>query len=185
VVDEVLEAYSVGSPTDEAVRWTDLEPVQLALAGAGYRRRSLRKALISGDVEPYERDRQFRLIATLRRQARARGVPVLCVDTRKKERLGHLPRRGSCYSTDVRLGSAEPTVRAASAGGPLPAVHLQVASDQAPFVLSCRESLKRCHPRFAPDRPGSGTAHPHPHPNQPHGHATPARYPLRAGTKVF
>jgi len=65
------------------------------LAGAGYRRRSLRKALISGDVDPHERDRQFRLIATLRRQARARGVPVLCVDTRKKERLGHLPRRGS------------------------------------------------------------------------------------------
>jgi len=32
VVDEMLEAYSAGSPTDEAVRWTDLEPVQLALA---------------------------------------------------------------------------------------------------------------------------------------------------------
>jgi len=30
VVDEVLEAHSAGSPTDEAVRWTDLKPVQLA-----------------------------------------------------------------------------------------------------------------------------------------------------------
>ena len=57
----------------------------------------------TGDVDPHERDRQFRLIATLRRQARARGVPVLCVDTRKKERLGYLPRRGSCYSTDVQF----------------------------------------------------------------------------------
>jgi len=106
VVDEVLEAHSTGSPTDEAVRWTDLVLVQLSqqvLARAGYRRRSLRKALISGDVDPHERDRQFRLIATLRRQARARGVPVLCVDTRKKERLGYLPRRGSCYSTDVQF----------------------------------------------------------------------------------
>jgi len=85
VVDEVLEAHSAGSPTDEAVRWTDLVLVQLAqqvLARAGYRRRSLRKALISGDVDLHERDRQFRLIATLRRQARARGVPD----------LGHLPR---------------------------------------------------------------------------------------------
>jgi len=120
VVDEVLEAHSAGSPTDEAVRWTDLVLVQLAQqvpARAGYRRRSLRKALSTGDVDLHERDRQFRLIATWRRQARARGVPVLCVDTRKKERLGHLYRRGSCYSTDVRLGSAEPTVRAASAGG--------------------------------------------------------------------
>ena len=90
----MLEAHSAGSPTDEAVRWTDLVLVQLAQqvpARAGYRCRSLRKALSTGDVEPHERDRQFRLIATLRRQARARGVPVLCVDTRKKERLGHLP----------------------------------------------------------------------------------------------
>ena len=62
-----------------------------------------KKELISGDVDLHERDQQFRLIATLCRQARARGVPVLCVDTRKKERLGHLPRRGSCYSTDVQF----------------------------------------------------------------------------------
>ena len=58
MVDEVLEAHSAGSPTDEAVRWTDLEPVRLAqqvLARAGYRRRSLRKALISGDVDPHAR----------------------------------------------------------------------------------------------------------------------------------
>jgi len=75
----VLEAHTAGSPTDEAVRWTDLVLVQLAqqvLAWAGYRRRSLRKALSTGDVEPHERDRQFQLIATLRRQARARGVIV-------------------------------------------------------------------------------------------------------------
>ena len=79
VVDEVLKARSAGSPTDEAVRWTDLVLVQLAQqvpARAGYRRRSLRKALSTGDVEPHERDRQFQLIATLRRQARARGVIV-------------------------------------------------------------------------------------------------------------
>ena len=38
--------------------------------------------------------------------------------------------------SEGRPGGAEPTVRAASAGGPLPAVHLQVASDRAPFVLS-------------------------------------------------
>jgi len=55
----VLEAHSAGSPADEAVRWTDLKPVQLAqqvLARAGYRRRSLRKELITGGVNPHERD---------------------------------------------------------------------------------------------------------------------------------
>ena len=51
----MLEAHSAGSPTDEAVRWTDLVLAQQVLAGAGYRRRSLRKALISGDVDPHAR----------------------------------------------------------------------------------------------------------------------------------
>jgi len=80
VVDEVLEAHSAGSPTDEAVRWTDLEPVQLSqqvLAGAGYRRRSLRKALISGDVEPHE-------IPVDRNPAPPSPSP--------RRNLGHLPR---------------------------------------------------------------------------------------------
>jgi hypothetical protein len=101
-VEEILEAHSAGSPTDETVRWTDLKPLQLAqqllargfdigrntaarlLERAGYRRRSLRKELITGQVDPAERDQQFCYIDTLRRQAWARGVPVLCVDTKKK-----------------------------------------------------------------------------------------------------
>ena len=119
-VEDILEAHSAGSPTDERVRWTDLKPKQLAhkllqrgyeigrntaaalLDRAGYRRRSLRKELITGHVDPHERDQQFRHIDALRRQARARGVPVLCVDTKKKESLGNLHRRGQCYSTDVQ-----------------------------------------------------------------------------------
>jgi len=77
VVDEVLEAHSAGSPTDEAVRWTDLVLVQQVLAGTGYRRRSLRKALISGDVEPHE-------IPVDRNPAPPSPSP--------RRNLGHLPR---------------------------------------------------------------------------------------------
>lgn len=91
-LDEILEAHSAGSPTDDAVRWTDLKPLQLAqqllvrgfeigrntaaklLQGAGYRRRSLCKELITGEVDAQERDQQFCYIDTLRRQARAHGV---------------------------------------------------------------------------------------------------------------
>jgi len=120
MVEDILEAHSAGSPTDERVRWTDLKPMQLAqellhrgyeigrntaatlLDRAGYRRRSLRKELITGYVDPHERDQQFRHIDALRRQAHARGVPVLCVDTKKKELLGELHRRGQCYSTDIQ-----------------------------------------------------------------------------------
>ena len=116
-LSDVLEAHSAGSPTDPRVRWTDLKPLQLAwelvvlgvtvsrhtaaklLAQTGFRRRSLRKELITGYVDPQERDQQFRHIAELRRRARQRGTPVLCIDTKKKELLGPLHRRGPCYST--------------------------------------------------------------------------------------
>jgi len=116
-LNDVLEAHSAGSPTDPRVRWTDLKPLQLArelvvlgvtvsrhtaaklLAQTGFRRRSLRKELITGHVDPQERDQQFRHIAELRRRARQRGTPVLCIDTKKKELLGPLHRRGPCYST--------------------------------------------------------------------------------------
>jgi hypothetical protein len=115
--DAVLEAHSAGSPTDETVRWTDLKPMQLAhelldrgfeiarntaaklLDDAGYRRRSLRKELITGYVDPDARDQQFRKINALRYKARANGNPVLCVDTKKKELIGFLHRPGQCYST--------------------------------------------------------------------------------------
>jgi hypothetical protein len=118
--EDILEAHSAGSPTDPSVVWTDLKPMQLAgellrhgfeigrntaarlLERAGFRRRSLRKELITGYVDPNERDQQFRHIDALRRQAHARGNPVLCVDTKKKELLGHLHRPGQCYSTAVQ-----------------------------------------------------------------------------------
>ena len=118
--EDILEAHSAGSPTDPDIRWTDLKPMQLAdelvergyeigrntaaklLDQAGYRRRSLRKELITGQVDAQERDQQFRHIDALRRQAQANGNPVLCVDTKKKELLGHLHRLGQCYSTDTQ-----------------------------------------------------------------------------------
>jgi hypothetical protein len=118
--EDILEAHSAGSPTDPDIRWTDLKPMRVAdelvecgyeisrntaaklLEQAGYRRRSLRKELITGQVDAQERDQQFRHIDALRRQAQACGNPVLGVDTKKKELLGHLHRLGQCYSTDIQ-----------------------------------------------------------------------------------
>jgi len=117
ILQAVLQVHRAGSPTDEHVRWTDLKPLQLAqrllergievsrnsaaalLDRGGFRRRALRKELITGQVDPQERDRQFRHIAALRRLARQRGIPVLSIDTKKKEPLGTLRRPGQCYST--------------------------------------------------------------------------------------
>jgi hypothetical protein len=114
---EVLETHSAGSPTDERVRWTDLKPLQLAhrllehgfeisrntaavlLDRAGFRRRALRKELITGVVDPTAREEQFRHIGALRRLARRLGIPVFSIDTKKKEPLGTLSRPGRCYTT--------------------------------------------------------------------------------------
>jgi hypothetical protein len=97
---DVLEAHSAGSPRDEHVCWTDLKPGRLAqelleqgvmicrntaaawLERAGFRRRALRKELITGAVEPQQRDAQFRHIAALRRLARQRGVLSMADQTR-------------------------------------------------------------------------------------------------------
>jgi hypothetical protein len=116
-LEEVIAIHSAGSPTDERVRWTDLKPLQLTqrllergievsrntaaalLDRAGFRRRALRKELITGQVDPHERDQQFRHIAALRRLARQRGIPVLSIDTKKKESFGTLHRPGQCYSS--------------------------------------------------------------------------------------
>ncbi|WPL14132.1 ISAzo13 family transposase [Thiorhodovibrio litoralis] len=115
---EVMEAHSAGSPTDERVRWSDLNPGRLAqellergiaisrntaaawLEQAGFRPRALRKELVTGVVDPQERDTQFRYIAELRRQAYQQDIPVFSVDTKKKELLGALHRRGTCYSSE-------------------------------------------------------------------------------------
>lgn len=118
--EQILEANSAGSPTDPQVVWTHLKPMQLAgelvrrgfevgrntaarlLQDAGYARRSLRKELITGRVDPQARDCQFRHIDALRRSARAIGNPVLCVDTKKKELFGCLHRPGRSYSTGTQ-----------------------------------------------------------------------------------
>lgn len=115
---EVMEAHSAGSPTDERVRWSDLNPGRLTqellergiaisrntaaawLEEAGFRPRALRKEIITGVVDPQERDAQFRFIAERRRQAAREGTPVFSVDTKKKELLGALHRRGTCYSRE-------------------------------------------------------------------------------------
>ena len=117
---QVLEAHSAGSPTDARVKWTDLKPLAFAvelahrgydvcrntaaelLEAVGFTKRKLRKELITGSVDPVERNEQFEHIAALRVSYRQRGLPVFCVDTKKKELLGLLHRPGECYSTGAQ-----------------------------------------------------------------------------------
>jgi hypothetical protein len=120
IVDCLLEAHAAGSPTDPKVRWTHLTPGRVAQAltargweisrntaaklmrALGFRRRALRRELITGRVDPQEREQQFRRIVHLRSAFQAHGQPVFCVDTKKKELIGTLHRPGTCYGTGTQ-----------------------------------------------------------------------------------
>jgi hypothetical protein len=96
------------------VLWTDLTPREISLAvqqeqghslsprvvrrlldKLGFARRQITKVLPGGDSP--DRDAQFRYIADLKAQFLAAGNPVLSIDTKKKEFLGRLYRRGKVY----------------------------------------------------------------------------------------
>jgi hypothetical protein len=66
----------------------------------GYSLRTNRKRL-ARTHEP-DRDRQFRLIERRRRWYLSRGLPVLSVDTKKKELVGNFKNRGTCWRKDAR-----------------------------------------------------------------------------------
>lgn len=96
------------------VLWTDLTPREISLSvqqnhghsigtrvvrrlldNLGFARRQITKVLPGGDSA--DRDAQFRHIAELIQQFLAAGNPVLSIDTKKKEFLGRLYRKGKVY----------------------------------------------------------------------------------------
>jgi Rhodopirellula transposase DDE domain len=70
------------------------------LRQCGYALRTNRKRL-ARTHEP-DRDRQFRLIERRRRWFLGRGLPVLSVDTKKKELVGEFKNPGACWRREAR-----------------------------------------------------------------------------------
>jgi hypothetical protein len=107
---EVLRDHTAGDPMNPDVRWTNLSRRQIAqrmaargtpvsrrivgqlLRRHGYRRRKALKKKTMG-THP-DRNAQFETIARLKSEYRAAGLPVLSVDTKKKELLGDFYRDG-------------------------------------------------------------------------------------------
>lgn len=114
----VVEMRTAGDPMQEGVRWTNLTRGEIAAALAdeghpvsvtGVDR--LLEASHMGQRHPQkiktmvhdpDRDEQFRHIAELREQYLAAGLPVLSMDTKKREMLGDYVRPGRVLS-DTRL----------------------------------------------------------------------------------
>lgn len=110
----VLEVRTAGDPDEPEVLWTDLSPRQIAEAAGdlgtpvsvpvvrdwmeeqNLSRRQIEK-VIEGGHNP-DRDTQFRRIAELKSQYAAAGNPVFSIDTKAKEHLGQLFRKGRVWT---------------------------------------------------------------------------------------
>lgn len=110
----LLEVRTAGSPDDPEVVWTDLSPGQLATAATdlgtpvsppvvrdwlkahGLRLHKIAKVL-AGGASP-DRDAQFQRIAALKAEYLDAGNPVFSIDTKAKEHLGQLYRKGRVWT---------------------------------------------------------------------------------------
>jgi hypothetical protein len=113
---DVLREHTAGDPMRPEVRWTNLSLKEMSrrLAGKGtpaskrvlrpllkklgFVKRKAHKTLAMGDHP--DRDAQFQNIAKLKQEYLDAGLPVLSIDTKKKEHLGTFYRDGQLYSRD-------------------------------------------------------------------------------------
>ena len=114
-VVQIIEPHTAGLPQDENVVWISLNVTQIMneLAAIGYdisryfvnqildslglRERSFYKDLPMKDVK--DRNEQFEKIDAIRKEATNVGLPIISIDTKKKEMLGNFKREGKALST--------------------------------------------------------------------------------------
>lgn len=115
--EKVVEEHTAGNPMDAEILWTNLTPNQIAeqmskeeqivsahivkqlLKNHKFKRRKARKSKNLG-VSLF-RDEQFKNIAKIRKEFSAAGLPIISIDTKKKELLGNLYRDGHLYTKEV------------------------------------------------------------------------------------
>jgi len=118
-VVQIIEPHTAGLPQDENVVWISLSVTQIMseLSAIGYdisryfvrqildslglRERSFYKDLPMKEVK--NRDEQFQRISSIREEAEAVGLPIISIDTKKKEMLGNFKREGKAFSNGQPL----------------------------------------------------------------------------------
>ena len=118
-VVQIIEPHTAGLPQDENVVWISLSVTQIMneLSKAGYdisryfirqildslglRERSFYKDLPMKDIK--NRDEQFQRISSIREEAETVGLPIISIDTKKKEMLGNFKREGKAFSNGQPL----------------------------------------------------------------------------------
>ncbi len=114
-LDQLLRDATAGDPMT-GLKWTHKSTRKLR---AGLRRRGIRinrgtvarllrqrkyslrtnRKRLAGTDDP-DRDRQFRYLTRIRRWYLTHGLPVISVDTKKKELVGNFKNPGRCWKTD-------------------------------------------------------------------------------------
>ena len=109
----ILASYIAGNPMDCNVFWTNLTLKQIQeklktysisislpvikklLKTCGFVKRKMRKCKTMKDVE--NRNKQFEHIAKIKKQFIRKKLPVLSIDTKKKELIGNFFREGKAF----------------------------------------------------------------------------------------
>ena len=115
----IVEAQMAGSPMNEKVRWTNLKDSQIVkLFGQkglqtsrfivkqltklkGLVKRKMSKTMTIKEVE--NRDEQFENIKQIKERFVNSGLPILSIDTKKKEFIGQFYRAGKSYCQEKRV----------------------------------------------------------------------------------
>jgi len=117
--DAVVALCTAGDPMNEAVKWVSMTKRQIAMAMElrlghpvslyyvarllklrKFSRRKMSKSIPLKEVE--NRDAQFKIIQEYRKGYEDSGIPVVSIDTKKKEMLGNFFREGKCWSKNSR-----------------------------------------------------------------------------------
>jgi Rhodopirellula transposase DDE domain len=133
---KVLQDHTAGDPMRANVKWTNLSRRQIArrvtalgtpvsrhvvsqlLRKHGYRRRKALKKKTMGPRNP-NRNAQFENIARLKNEYLKAGLPVISMDTKKKELLGNFYRDGK-IDTQETIKTNDHDFRSAGAGVVIP-----------------------------------------------------------------
>ena len=133
---KVLEDHTAGDPMRLEVKWTNLSRRQIAkrmdglgtpvsrdvvsqlLREHGYRRRKALKKKTMGPRHP-DRNAQFENIARLKKTYLKAGLPVISIDTKKKELMGDFYRAG-VIDTQETIETNDHDFASAGAGTVIP-----------------------------------------------------------------
>ena len=112
--DEIVQNRTAGLPQNDSVRWLDVSPTQIIqvfqehdinisayivhemIKLRGFKKRSFHKPQTLKEVE--NRDAQFKVVEATWASCASQGIPVLSIDTKKKEMLGNFKRAGKVFS---------------------------------------------------------------------------------------